>query len=91
MHKQEIYGGVNNDLHGGLTNIGRVVLDAWVFEILPETETCEGWTFARINNLMEEVNTEWDKYGLLVSNLPAELAERHQRIYGAIISKANRD
>jgi len=82
MQKQKIYVGVNNDLHGGLTNMGRVVLDAWVFEILPETETCEGWTFARMNPLMQEVYAEWDKYGLMVSSLPLELAERHARIYG---------
>jgi len=89
MQKQKVYVGVNNDLNGGLTNMGRGVLNAWVFNILPETETCEGWTFARIHLLMQEVDTEWEKYGLMVSNLPPELAERHDRIYSKFIKKAS--
>ncbi|MEZ5449556.1 MAG: hypothetical protein R3E89_11400 [Thiolinea sp.] len=38
--------------------------------------------------MLHKVNAEWDKYGCLVSNLPPELAERHQRIYEAAIIKA---
>jgi len=88
MQNQKTYVGINNDLNGGLTNIGRIILDARVFEIIDETETCEGWAISRLNNLQEQVNTEWDKYGLMVSQLPPALAERHKRIYGKAINKA---
>ena len=90
MQKQNNYVGINNDMNGGLTNIGKIIIDAWVFGVIPETETCEGWTIGRMNTLMEQVNTEWDKYGLMVSQLPPELAERHKRIYDEIIKKANK-
>ena len=40
------YVGIDQDKDGGLTNLGRIVRDAWVFGILPETETCSGWSSA---------------------------------------------
>ena len=82
MAKPNIYIGINNDVNGGMTTIGKLIRDAWVFDILPETETCEGWNLARIDALLDKVNKEWDKYGCLVSHLPAELFERHQKIHG---------
>jgi len=88
MAKPETYVGINNDVNGGMTTIGKLIRDAWVFDILPETETCEGWNLARIDALLDKVNQEWDKYGCLVSHLPEELFERHQRIHGTAIAKA---
>ncbi len=82
------YVGINNDEQGGMTTIGKIIRDAWVFELLPEDETCEGWTIDGINALLHKVNDEWDKYGCLVSNLPEELRERHQRIHDEWIAKA---
>ena len=88
MAKPDKYVGINNDVSGGMTTIGKLIRDAWVFGILPETETCAGWNFAGIDALLDKVNTEWDKYGCLVSHLPEDLFERHQRIHGAAIEKA---
>jgi hypothetical protein len=88
MDKPKTYVGIENDLNGGMTTIGKIIRDAWVFELLPETETCEGWNFAGIDALLDKVNKEWDKYGCLVSHLPKELFERHQAIHGIAVEKA---
>ena len=82
------YAGLSNDINGGMTMIGNVIRDAWMFEILPETETCEGWEISRIDVIHEQVNNEWDKYGCMVSNLPEELRARHKLIYDNAISQA---
>lgn len=88
MAKPDKYIGIHNDLHGGMTTIGKIIRDAWVFELIPETETCEGWNLGGIDSLLHQVNTEWDKYGCLVSHLPEELAQRHDRIHSAALQKA---
>ena len=88
MEKPNKYVGINNDINGGMTTIGKIIRDAWVFGILPETETCEGWNLAGIDALLQKVNAEWDKYGCLVSNLPQELRERHGKIHGEAIAHA---
>ena len=90
MHKRkpDKYVGINNDINGGMTTIGKIIRDAWVFNLIPETETCEGWTVQGIDALLQKVNTEWDKYGCLVSHLPEELFERHQRIHKAAAETA---
>jgi len=82
------YDGLNNDINGGMTMIGKIIRDAWLFEILPETETCEGWEIFRIDAIHQQVNNEWDKYGCMVSNLPEELRARHKRIYDEAIALA---
>lgn len=87
----KLYVGLNNDIHGGMTPIGKIIRDAWVFDLLPESETCEGWDQTRIEALQQKVNKEWDKYGCLFSHLPPELKERHQRIYDNAIEKAKSD
>lgn len=68
--------------------IGKVIRDAWVFDILPENEICEGWVISRIDEIHRQVNDEWDKYGSMVSSLPDELQSRHKRIYDEAIAKA---
>lgn len=88
MAKPDRYIGLNNEINGGMTSIGKIIRDAWVFELIPETETCEGWNLAGIDALLQKVNNEWDKYGCLVSHLPKELRERHQRIHDEAIEKA---
>lgn len=82
------YVGIQNDPEGAMNQTGNIIRDAWVFEFIPETETCEGWTVQRINDLYEKVSDAWEPYGHLASNLPAELKERHQRIYGEAIKRA---
>jgi hypothetical protein len=85
MNKPNTYVGIQNDRFGGMTTIGKIIRDAWVFELIPETQTCEGWTQQGIDDLLQKVNAEWDKYGCLVSHLPEELFERHQRIHGEAV------
>jgi hypothetical protein len=86
--KPDRYVGIDHEIHGGMTTIGKIIRDAWVFGLLPETETCKGWNLAGIDFLLEKVNTEWDKYGCMVSSLPDELLARHQRIHDAALEKA---
>ncbi len=88
MARPDKYVGIQNEVQGGMTTIGKIIRDAWVFGLIEETETCEGWNFAGVDALLDKVNTEWDKYGCLVSNLPAALFEKHQRIHGKAITDA---
>lgn len=86
--KPDKYVGINDDMNGGMTEIGKIIRDAWMFGIIPETETCEGWNLAGIDALYDKVNAEWDKYGCMVSHLPPELFERHRKINDEWIKKA---
>jgi len=88
MSRPDRYVGIDNDIHGGMTTIGKIIRDARVFELIEETQTCEGWNLAGIDALLDKVNKEWDKYGCLVSNLPPELFERHQKIHGKAMEQA---
>ena len=90
MDKPKLYVGINNDVNGGMTTIGKLIRDAWVFGILEETETCEGWNFAGIDALLDKVNREWDKYGCLASRLPEDLFKRHQQFHDAAVEKAKK-
>lgn len=81
------YAGLRRDTHG-LTQLGRMVLDAWLFELLPESEDCAGWPLARMQALMEQVNARWDAYAGLPSRLPPALRERHARLYTEAIERA---
>ncbi len=82
------YVGIDQDVNGGMTTIGKIIRDAWVFGLIPETETCRNWNLAGIDALLQKVNAEWEKYGCLVRHLPPELAERHKRIHDKAIARA---
>ena len=88
MAKPDTYVGIDEDMFGGMTTIGKIIRDAWVFGLLPETETCKGWNNHGINDLLDKVNIEWDKYDCLVSHLPDELRKRHQKIHDVALAKA---
>jgi len=88
MSKPKTYVGIQNDLNAGMTVIGKIVRDAWVFGLLDETETCEGWNGAQIDVLLDKVNKTWDIYGCSVSQLPPELFERHQKIHNKAFHEA---
>jgi len=81
------YAGINNDAAGGMTHLGRIVMDAWVFGIIPETETCEGWDAAQMQNLYEKVFAAWEPYASLPSRLPDEMRRRHADIYQAAMAR----
>lgn len=74
------YLGLTNDKHG-MTQLGRIVLDGWLFGLIPETEDCTGWDMGRMQVLMEKVELEWDKHTNLPSRLPPELRQRHTELY----------
>jgi hypothetical protein len=86
--KNKIYVGIDKDSKGAMTPSGNIIRDAWVFGIIPESETCAGWKVQDIQVLYDKVSAEWDKYGHLVSSLPPELRQRHQRIYAAAMARA---
>ena len=88
MSRQQTYVGIDNEVNGGMTAIGKVIRDAKVFGLIDGDETCEGWNYAGIDGLLEKVNKEWDKYGCLVSNLPEYLFKRHQEIHDKAIKIA---
>lgn len=88
MTKSNTYVGLNNEVDGGMTTIGKLIRDAWVFGILDESETCEGWNLAGIDALLDKVNNEWDKYGCLASQLPKNLFAEHQRIHNKAFEEA---
>jgi len=88
MIRTGIYEGIDKEIMGGMTAIGKTIRDAWVFGLIPETETCAGWNLAGIDALLRKVDAEWDKYGCMVSQLPDDLRQRHERIHGEAFKKA---
>jgi hypothetical protein len=83
----QIYVGFHQDKHG-MTQLGRIVLDGWLFGFLPESEDCAGWEMGRMQMLMDRVQVEWDKYGNLPSRLPPELRQRHADLYTRAMRQA---
>ena len=82
MKKNErIYPGLHEDRFGGMTDIGRIIRDAWALGVLPEDEICEGWSYGRIQALYDQVYQAWQPYGHLVSQLPEDMKERYLRIH----------
>lgn len=82
------YNGIFNDEYGGMTRMGQIVKDAWVFGIIPETETCSGWDLHQMQLLYENVTEAWGQNGHIPSKLKPELRERHTRIYVEAIARA---
>lgn len=84
----ESYVGISHDRHGGMTHHGLIVKDAWVFGLIPETETCAGWTAPQMQLLQDKVAAAWEPYGHLPSRLPQGLRERHARIHAEAMARA---
>jgi hypothetical protein len=82
------YPGLENEPLGGMSDVGRIVLDAQVFGLIPEDQQCGNWTYAEIQDLYDQVDKSWEPYAHLVSRLPTELQERHTRVYNAMIDRA---
>lgn len=87
MNQPPTYPGLRGDRHG-LTQLGRIVLDARVFGLIPDEEDCAGWTLSRMQELTQRVEQVWDRHGNLPSRLPPDLLQRHQRIYEQAIEQA---
>lgn len=88
MSQPKIYDGIDKDPLGAMNPTGNIIRDAWVFELIPETETCAGWSEGRISDLYDKVHMAWEPYGHMVSRLPPEIRERHRRIYDDAIRSA---
>ncbi len=88
MSSDKTYSGIHNDRFGGMTPTGTLIRDAWVFGLVDESQTCEGWNSKQLQALHEQVSRAWEPYGFLVSNLPPELRERHGRIHGEAFERA---
>jgi len=86
--KDKKYVGIDKDINGGMTDTGKLIRDAWIFGLIPEEETCEGWPLTGLQNLWEQTSAEWEKYGFLPSNLPPEILERFKRIHDQGIQRA---
>jgi len=86
--KEQLYVGIDEDENEGLTHLGRIVRDAWIFDIIPETETCTGWTTGQMQALYEKVYEAWEPYAHIPSRLPDALRERHTQLYAEAINKA---
>jgi hypothetical protein len=71
-----------------MTATANIIRDAWVFGLIPEEETCAGWSVQRIEALYDQVSESWRPFGHLASRLPPDLRERHSRIYTAAIARA---
>ena len=74
------YVGINNEINAGMTDTAKIIRDAWAFGIIPETETCEGWIAAGLEDLWRKNQIEWEKAGFLVSGMPDDVRERFMRI-----------
>ncbi len=90
MDNPKRYQGIDRDPYGAMNPTGNIIRDAWVFGIIPEAETCAGWTVQRIDALYDKVSLAWEPYGNMVSKLPQELRERHHRIYTTAVKQARR-
>ena len=44
-----------------MTALSGLVKDALIFGLLPESQTCEGWTHAAMEAVGEKVRREWQK------------------------------
>ncbi len=86
--EQQRYAGVFEDINGGMTHLGQIFKDAWVFGLLPEDQDGAGWTGAQIQGLYEQVFAQWEKHGHLPSRLPEALRERYERIHQEAIARA---
>lgn len=88
MRKDEKYPGIHNDLFGGMTDVGKIIRDAWALGVLPETETCEGWNLGQIRDLNEKVYAAWEPYQHMTFLLPPELKQNYIRIQEAAAKRA---
>jgi hypothetical protein len=84
----QTFAGLDKEAQGGMTMIGRIIRDAWVFGILPEGDNFAGRSAADVQQLSDRVHRAWDDFGQLPSRLPPDLAQRHARIHAAAIEKA---
>jgi len=82
------YVGIDNEINGGMTDTAKIIRDAWVFEIIPESETCGNWTMQDLQVLWDKVNARWGEYDFKVRELPPDIRARFDRIQDAAVNQA---
>ncbi|MCB1875093.1 MAG: hypothetical protein KDH88_03880 [Chromatiales bacterium] len=82
------YAGIQNDQYYGMTEIGKIIRNAWAFGLIPEGETCEGWLISGIEDLWRKVNDRWEEYGFTTQGMPPDVRERYLRIQRDATRKA---
>jgi len=90
MKAPKRYVGIYKDQYGGMTDTGKIIRDAWIFEIIPEDETCEGWLPQGIEELWRKTQEHWERHGYSVSDLPQDIQARFYRIQEAALERARR-
>lgn len=88
MKDPRTYVGYDNDLKGGMTDIGKIIREARVFGFIADSETCAGWRSEAIEALWEKVDAEWVKYGFRVGNLPDDLRAKYLATQAEAIERA---
>lgn len=88
MNPDVLYCGIYEDEFGGMTYTGSIVKDAWIFGILPESESCAGWHPGALQVLSSKVQQAWEQYGYAVTALPPEIRTRHERVHNAALVRA---
>ena len=85
---EQKYAGLEAELAKGMSPTAKIVLDARVFGLISDEETCKGWPLGRLQSLYDQVSQQWDAYAHLPSRLPDDLRTRHSEIYQAAIKTA---
>ncbi len=88
MTTERTYVGIDQDLNGGMTDTGKIIRDAWAFGLIPETETCTGWTVPRIEALWQQVQDRWGSHGFRVADLPEPIRGRYLAIQAEAAARA---
>ena len=93
MSQKKNYVGLDFDLSqgDGITPIAKVVLDARLFGLIDESETCKDWPGGNIQELYDKVTKAWEPYGGLPSRLPEDLRTKHSQLYDPAIIKARQN
>lgn len=88
MNQNKSYVGIDKDKYGGMSDIGKIIRDAWAFGLIPENETCAGWNAGRLEQLWQQVNNEWARFDFRVADLPSAIQEKYLRIQKQAVETA---
>ncbi len=82
MPQTKNYVGLELDLAqgDGITPIAKVVLDARLFGLIKDNESCKNWPAGNIQELYDKVTKAWEPYGSLPSKLPDDLRQKHAKL-----------
>lgn len=88
MKQNQSYVGIDKDKYGGMSDIGKIIRDAWAFGLIPQSETCAGWDSNRLEQLWQQVNNQWARFDFRVANLPTQIRDNYLLIQRLAVEKA---